>query len=146
MGCCCPKQRGKAEARPLLQRRNSFEQRYEMQEDSIGIGTTSVVHICHQRAPALYGVHARRALACKVVDKRKLGLDVRVRTVLLEQLRQEITVLKKLNHRNVIRLIDVCEQPEKVYIVMELMHGGELFDCIVQKGRFTESEAYDVVR
>ena len=99
----------------------------------------------HQRAPALYGVHARRALACKVVDKRKLGLDVRVRTVLLEQLRQEITVLKKLNHRNVIRLIDVCEQPEKLYIVMELMHGGELFDCIVQKGRFTESEAYDVV-
>jgi serine/threonine protein kinase len=80
-----------------------------------------------------------------VVAKRKLGVDKRVRLMLLEQLHHEISVLKKLNHPNVIPLVDVFETPDKVFIVMELMKGGELFDCIVRKGRFSEREAIDVV-
>jgi serine/threonine protein kinase len=84
-------------------------------------------------------------MACKVVEKRKLGVDSRIRVMLLEQLHHEIAVLKKLNHPNVIPLVDVFETPEKVFIVMDLMKGGELFDCIVRKGRFSEREAIDII-
>jgi serine/threonine protein kinase len=35
---------------------------------------------------------------------------------------------------------------EKIYIVMELMTGGELFDYVVQKGTLTEEEASRIVR
>ena len=35
---------------------------------------------------------------------------------------------------------------EKIFIVMELMAGGELFDYVVQKGTLTEDEASNIVR
>lgn len=46
------------------------------------------------------------------------------------QVKKEITVLKSIRHRNVVRMIEVLKSANHIYIVMELICGGELFDRI----------------
>jgi len=70
-----------------------------------------------------------------------------------DAIKQEIEILGKLEHPNIIRLIEIFEKTgkmnktvKKVYIVMELVTGGELFDKIVHKKTFHESEARVVIK
>ena len=49
--------------------------------------------------------------------------------------------MRELDHPNVIKLFEFFEDDRYVYLVMELCEGGELFDKIVAKGKFTESMA-----
>ncbi|XP_075044913.1 serine/threonine-protein kinase H1 [Mixophyes fleayi] len=53
----------------------------------------------------------------------------------------ELSVLRRVRHTNIIQLIEVFETQERVYMVMELATGGELFDRIIAKGSFTERDA-----
>ena len=81
--------------------------------------------------------------ACKIIDKRHI--EDRFRG-LLEQFGVEIEVLKELNHPGIIKLEDVYTTDSKIYMVMELMSGGELFDYVVEKGTLTEEEASLIVK
>ena len=65
---------------------------------------------------------------------------------MMEQFHTEIEALRALHHPSIIELFDVYISEEKIFIVMELMEGGELFDYVVQKGTLTEDEASDIVR
>lgn len=59
----------------------------------------------------------------------------------------EASILQSLNHPYVVKLVDVFVSPgEAVFLVMELLHGGDLFDRIVQKGKYTEDESRRVIR
>lgn len=58
----------------------------------------------------------------------------------------ELNVLRRVRHSYIIQLMEVFETPEKVYMVMELATGGELFDRIIAKGSFTERDAVRVLR
>ncbi|XP_067905645.1 serine/threonine-protein kinase H1 homolog isoform X1 [Heterodontus francisci] len=58
----------------------------------------------------------------------------------------ELNVLRRVRHTNVIQLIEVFETQERVYMVMELATGGELFDRIIAKGSFTERDATRVLQ
>lgn len=53
----------------------------------------------------------------------------------------EIEMLKKLDHPNVVKVIEVIEQPNIVHISMELCDGGELFERIVKMGKISEAIA-----
>lgn len=44
-------------------------------------------------------------------------------------------------HPHIIRLYEVIETPTDIYVVMEYVKSGELFDYIVEKGRLQEDEA-----
>ena len=55
-------------------------------------------------------------------------------------------VLKMLNHPNIIHLEDTYETADRIYMVMEMMLGGELFDYVVDKGTLNEQEASTMVR
>ncbi len=50
----------------------------------------------------------------------------------------EIKIMEKIDHPNIVKLLDFYEGYDNFYIVMELMQGGELFDRIVEKENFTE--------
>ena len=65
---------------------------------------------------------------------------------MMEQFHTEIEALRNLHHPNIIQLLDVYITDEKIFIVMELMEGGELFDYVVDKGTLTEDEAANIVR
>ncbi len=54
--------------------------------------------------------------------------------------------MKKVNHPNVIALRSVFEDKKHVYLVMELVTGGELFDKIVERGNYSEADAAELTR
>merc|ERR1711981_410855 len=54
---------------------------------------------------------------------------------------REINILKMFRHPHIIRLYEVIETPTDIYVVMEYVSGGEMFDYIVSKGRLPEDEA-----
>jgi len=49
--------------------------------------------------------------------------------------------MRKLNHENIIKLYEVHESETNIYLVLELLRGGELFERIVKKGIYTEKDA-----
>lgn len=53
----------------------------------------------------------------------------------------EINILKGLKHDNIVRLIDVLQEGPTIYIVQELISGGEMFDYIIDKGTYSEADA-----
>jgi serine/threonine protein kinase len=104
--------------------------------EELGVGSTSVCHRCVHKTT---GKH----YACKIIDKQMI--EERFQGM-MEQFHTEIEALRALHHPSIIELFDVYISEEKIFIVMELMEGGELFDYVVQKGTLTEDEASDIVR
>lgn len=78
-------------------------------------------------------------VAIKVIAKRKLTEEDKV------GLQNEIDILKQVDHPNIVKLFDIYEDDKYFFLVMELMQGGELFDQILQRERFTEAEARDTI-
>lgn len=62
-----------------------------------------------------------------------------------EVFESELCVLRRVRHAYIIQLVEVFETRDKVYMVMELATGGELFDRIIAKGSFTEKDATRVL-
>ncbi|XP_061922334.1 calcium/calmodulin-dependent protein kinase type 1D isoform X2 [Entelurus aequoreus] len=61
-------------------------------------------------------------------------------------LENEIAVLRKIQHENIVALEDIYESPDHLYLIMQLVSGGELFDRIVEKGFYTEKDASTLIR
>jgi serine/threonine-protein kinase Chk2 len=55
-----------------------------------------------------------------------------------QQIDSECSILRGLEHPNIIHVYDVYDTPNAVYIILELVEGGELFDRIVANGQFDE--------
>lgn len=64
----------------------------------------------------------------------------------LEVVYDEVDILNKIQHPNIVQLYDVFEAPKKLYLVMELLRGGELFDAIVNRGSYSEQDAASVIK
>jgi Protein kinase domain/FHA domain len=62
------------------------------------------------------------------------------------EIEREATILRQLQHPYVVKLLDVYTAPEAIYLVMELVAGGDLFDRIVQRGAYSEINARRVLR
>ncbi|KAJ3055794.1 hypothetical protein HK097_009177 [Rhizophlyctis rosea] len=73
-------------------------------------------------------------VAIKVINKSRFA----VKPKFMENLRQEISILMSIRHENIIRIEDVFDEPDNVYIILELVHGGELFDAIIDHQKFSE--------
>ncbi|XP_067247719.1 calcium/calmodulin-dependent protein kinase type 1D isoform X3 [Chanodichthys erythropterus] len=58
----------------------------------------------------------------------------------------EIAVLRKIKHENIVALEDIYESSNHLYLIMQLVSGGELFDRIVEKGFYTEKDASTLIR
>ncbi len=52
----------------------------------------------------------------------------------------------KVDHPNIVKLYEVYDEKTKLYMVLEMMTGGELFDRIVEKETYSEKEAADVIK
>jgi serine/threonine protein kinase len=109
--------------------------KYEVCE-VIGVGSTSTVHRCVDRKTGA-------DFACKIIDKKHMEQRFQG---MVDQFHTEIQALQSLRHAHIIALYDVYITDEKIYIVMERMEGGELFDYVVQRGTLNEEEASRIVR
>ncbi|CAF0977848.1 unnamed protein product [Rotaria magnacalcarata] len=78
----------------------------------------------------------RHTVAIKIVNRTKIKqLDV------VGKIRREIQNLRLFRHPHIIKLYQVISTPTDIFMVMEYVSGGELFDYIVKKGKLTEAEA-----
>ncbi|KAL7002281.1 CBL-interacting serine/threonine-protein kinase 9 [Sarracenia purpurea var. burkii] len=75
-------------------------------------------------------------VAIKIMDRDRL-----LRHKMVEQIKREISTMKLINHPNVLKLFEVMASKTKIYIVLEYVNGGELFDKIAKQGRLKEDEA-----
>ncbi|KAJ8503670.1 hypothetical protein OPV22_004556 [Ensete ventricosum] len=85
--------------------------------------------------------HARhtetgQSVALKVLSKPKL-----LRSGLAGNVRREICAMRRLCHPNILRLLDVLASRSRIYLVLELAKGGELFSRLAGRGRLTEDLA-----
>lgn len=81
--------------------------------------------------------HARniatgQSVAVKVISKNKI-----VGTNLMSNVKREIAIMRRLRHPHIVKLFEVLATKTKIYFVMELVKGGELFTKVA-KGRFSE--------
>jgi len=110
-----------------------FDDDYEMKEQ-LGKGSSASVYLCNQKK-------TKKNLAVKVIEKKPLGLDPKSQ----KRLETEIEILKTVNHPHIISLHDVYDSKDRLYLVMDLADGGQLFDKILQKGFYSEKDAVQVV-
>ncbi|XP_010275071.1 PREDICTED: CBL-interacting serine/threonine-protein kinase 23-like isoform X1 [Nelumbo nucifera] len=75
-------------------------------------------------------------VAIKILDKEKV-----LKHKMVGQIKREISTMKLIRHPNVIRMYEVMASKTKIYIVLEFVNGGELFDKIASHGRLKEDEA-----
>merc|ERR1719160_91288 len=59
----------------------------------------------------------------------------------IDRFKQEIAIMKMMDHPNIIKLFESFEDNRNIYLVMELCSGGELFDRIIEAGHFSEVQA-----
>jgi len=53
----------------------------------------------------------------------------------------EINILRSLDHPNIVKMYEFFEDDKRYYIVTEICKGGELFDEIINRGKFSERDA-----
>lgn len=58
----------------------------------------------------------------------------------------EISIIKELDHPNILKVFEAYESAESLYIVTEIITGGELFDEISKRQNFTEADAAIIIR
>ncbi|MCO5605802.1 hypothetical protein L7F22_059986 [Adiantum nelumboides] len=80
-------------------------------------------------------------VAIKVFDKHKI-----LKEQLTQQIKREISTMKLIKHPNVVQLYEILASKTRVYIVLEYVTGGELFNKIASKGRLKEDEARKYVQ
>jgi len=79
-------------------------------------------------------------VAVKCINKKTLKKEE------LQLLSREINIMKKLQHKNIVQLFDIYETSSELFLVLEFIPGGELFDQIVERGSYSEHDAAALVR
>ncbi|KAL3070575.1 hypothetical protein niasHT_032365 [Heterodera trifolii] len=97
-------------------------------EKTLGKGQTGLVKT---------GTHCitGKKVAVKIVNKEKLNESV------LQKVEREIAIMKLIEHPHILQLFDVYENKKYLYLLLEHVSGGELFDYLVKKGRLMAKEA-----
>ncbi|XP_058496419.1 serine/threonine-protein kinase DCLK2 isoform X3 [Solea solea] len=93
----------------------------------IGDGNFAVVKECVERSTG-------KEFALKIIDKAKC-------TGKEHLIENEVAVLRRVKHPNIIMLVEEVDTPSELYLVMELVKGGDLFDAITSSTKYTETDA-----
>lgn len=109
--------------------------RYHINPKEIGHGHYGIVRKCMDR-------ETKEWYAIKSILKSKVNK--------VEILKREIEILAEVDHKNIIKLIEVHEDLKYIHLITELCTGGELFDRIIAKsqtpeGHYSEKDAANLV-
>lgn len=95
---------------------------------TIGEGTFAKVKFARNKETG--DCVAMKILAKSTILKHKM----------VDQIKREISIMKIVRHPNIVRLHEVLASRTKIYIILEFVTGGELFDRIVHQGKLPENE------
>ncbi|XP_073696330.1 death-associated protein kinase 1 [Garra rufa] len=114
----------------------NVEDYYEI-GDELGSGQFAVVKKCRHKGTGV-------EYAAKFIKKRRSKSSRR--GVSKEDIEREVSILKEIQHPNVITLHDVFENKNEVILILELVAGGELFDFLAEKESLSEEEATEFLK
>ena len=97
---------------------------------TIGKGAYGQVRLAIHKA-------TKQTRAVKILPKSKIDM---------EALKNEVSILSKLTHPNIMQIYEIFDDKTNMYIVSEYCQGGELFDIIEKKGNFTEKDACTIMK
>ncbi|XP_077783271.1 serine/threonine-protein kinase DCLK1 isoform X2 [Podarcis muralis] len=104
----------------------SIAERYKVGR-TIGDGNFAIVKECIERSTG-------REYALKIIKKSKCrGKE--------HMIQNEVAILRRVKHPNIVLLIEEMDMPTELYLVMELVKGGDLFDAITSTNKYTERDA-----
>ncbi|KAM8975881.1 serine/threonine-protein kinase DCLK1 isoform 2-T2 [Pelodytes ibericus] len=104
----------------------SIAERYKVGR-TIGDGNFAIVKECIERSTG-------REYALKIINKGKCrGKE--------HMIQNEVSILRRVKHPNIVLLIEEMDMPTELYLVMELVKGGDLFDAITSTNKYTERDA-----
>ncbi|XP_019740271.1 serine/threonine-protein kinase SIK1 [Hippocampus comes] len=95
---------------------------------TLGKGNFAVVKLAKHKV-------TKTQVAIKIIDKTRLNPSN------LEKIYREVQIMKLLNHPHIIKLYQVMETKDMLYIVTEYAKNGEMFDHLTSNGRMSETEA-----
>uniref|UniRef100_A0A672RYA8 non-specific serine/threonine protein kinase n=1 Tax=Sinocyclocheilus grahami TaxID=75366 RepID=A0A672RYA8_SINGR len=95
---------------------------------TLGKGNFAVVKLARHKV-------TKTQVAIKIIDKTRLN------STNLEKIYREVQIMKLLNHPHIIKLYQVMETKDMLYIVTEYAKNGEMFDYLTSNGRMSENEA-----
>ena len=113
-------------------RRNPIEVNYEVMEVIGKGGYGEVKKVKHKELDVI------RAL--KVIKKTRYKSQAE-----LKMIKNEISIMKIVDHPNIVKLYEFFEDDENFYIIQEFCSGGQLFEAILKKKTFTENEAAEIM-
>ena len=97
---------------------------------TLGTGAFGQVRLAIHKA-------TKQTRAVKIIPKAKVDIELLV---------NEISVLSKLSHPNIMQLYEIFDDNTNIYIVSEYCKGGELFDIISNRGNFSEKDACIIMK
>jgi len=97
--------------------------------EEIGRGSFSTVRKGRNRSSG-------KEFAIKCIQKKFIKMHL---------LEREIKIMTTLKHPHILPLIEVYDNKDMIFLVLELVTGGELFDKIVEKGNYSEKDASNIV-
>jgi len=98
----------------------------------LGVGAFGEVRLCMSKAGKI-----KRAV--KLIKKDQMSPEDKL------NLKNEMNILKKLDHPNILKLYEIFEDQKTFYLVTEYCKGGELFDEIIKKKIFSEADAAAII-
>lgn len=105
---------------------SSIAERYKVGR-TLGDGNFAVVRECMERSTG-------REYALKIINKDKCrGKE--------HMIQSEVSLLRRVKHPNIVLLIEEIDTQHDLYLVMELVKGGDLFDAITSSSKYTERDA-----
>ncbi|KAL7162147.1 hypothetical protein ACSBR2_042595 [Camellia fascicularis] len=84
--------------------------------------------------------HAKNLLTGGTVAMKVVSKDKIIKAGIMDQVKREISIMKKVHHPNIVKLHEVMATKSKIYFAMEYLRGGELFKKVSQ-GRLKEDSA-----
>eukprot|EP00794_Sanderia_malayensis_P008006 gene8006-8865_t len=97
--------------------------------DTLGVGTFGKVKVAKHHITG-------HKVAVKILNRQKIkSLDV------VGKIKREIQFLKLFRHPHIIKLYQVISSPSDIFMVMEYVSGGELFDYILSHGKLSERDS-----
>lgn len=111
-------------------RKGDINDYYTIEDGELGRGASSVVKKGRHKG-----------------TNNEYAIKIITRTVDQKIIATEIDILLHMKqHCNIIQLHEIFETPSHIYMVLEFVEGGELFERIVERGYYSEKDAADAVR
>jgi calcium-dependent protein kinase len=157
----------------FVYRKNTCALEYWEPKQLIGEGSISSIHLVQRRERRIDVPYEERADVMRVVtqeqdgtsssqqqSRRRRQIDpsqpvYALKSIMkdhvsddtfLQEMRNEIYTMSKLNHPNVIKVFEAYERKRHIYLIMELCRGGDLTDVLQQQPQLSEARAQSIVR